>query len=425
MRMLVKFVKWPLKFFASLRLTVVLLAFAILLVFIGTLAQVDEGLYNAQTRYFHKLVILGVDLFGKKIPVILPGGYLIGILLLINLLTAHIYRFQFTIKKIGIQLTHAGVILLLVGQLVTDQLSHESQIRFTEGETKSYSESPRNYELVFTTEDGANSEQVISIPDKLLARGGEVQNANLPFTIRVINYWKNSEPSFRAPMMQNGPPLTTNGVAVNFDFHQVAETKTMDDKNVPTALIEIIGANGSFGDWIVSDWTGDDAMIEELQQSYAEQLGANMTQKIIGDLTQPQFVFANGKQFTFALRPERVYHPFSLTLLKATHTIYLGTDIPRDFRSRVRLQNPQNGENREVEISMNHPLRYAGLTLYQYQMDAGEAAAQAGRAPSSVLQVVRNPGWLTPYVGCAMVAAGLVTQFMFHLVGFISKRKAK
>jgi hypothetical protein len=38
---------------------------------------------------------------------------------------------------------------------------------------------------------------------------------------------------------------------------------------------------------------------------------------------------------------------------------------------------------------------------------------------------VRNPAWLTPYLGCALVAAGLVTQFMFHLVGFISKQKKK
>ena len=91
----------------------------------------------------------------------------------------------------------------------------------------------------------------------------------------------------------------------------------------------------------------------------------------------------------------------------------------------MQLQNPQTGENREVEISMNHPLRYDGLTFYQYQMDAGEAAREAGRAPSSVLQVVHNPGWLTPYVGCAMVALGLVIQFMFHLVGFISKQKKK
>src|ERR1700734_1954324 len=121
---------WLIKFFTSLRLTVVLLAFAIVLVFIGTLAQVDEGLYNAQARYFRQWIVLGLDLFGKRVPLILPGGYLIGTLLLINLLAAHIYRFQFSVKKIGIQITHSGVILLLVGQLVTDMFAHESQLSF-------------------------------------------------------------------------------------------------------------------------------------------------------------------------------------------------------------------------------------------------------------------------------------------------------
>jgi hypothetical protein len=423
--MLAAFPKRLIKIFTSLRLTVILLAFAIVLVFIGTLAQVDEGLYNAQARYFRQWVIFGFDLFGRKIPIIFPGGYLIGTLLLINLLAAHIYRFQLSVKKIGIQITHAGVILLLVGQLVTDMLARESQISFTEGQTKSYAESPRNYELAFMSEENPNEEQVVAIPGKSLARGGDIQNQNLPFTIRVKSYRKNSEASFRAPMMQNAPPLTTNGVAVNFDFQKAAETKTMDDKNVPTAEIEIAGANGSLGDWIVSDWTSDGEMIAALQQNYAQQLGADMAQKIVADLTQPQFVFADGKKYTFALRPQQIYFPFSLTLLKATHTVYEGTDIPKDFRSRVQLQNPQTGENRQVEISMNHPLRYAGLTFYQYQMTAGEAAQQAGVTPSSVLQVVRNPAWLTPYLGCALVAAGLVTQFMFHLVGFISKRKTK
>jgi hypothetical protein len=413
------------KIFTSLRLTVILLAFAIVLVFVGTLAQVDEGLYNAQTRYFRQWLIFGLDLFGHKIPFILPGGYLIGTMLLLNLLAAHIYRFQLSARKIGIQMTHAGVILLLVGQLVTDMMSRETQMRFVEGETKSFSESPQNYELVFTSEDGANSEQVISIPDKLLARGGEIQNGNLPFMIRVNNFWKNSEPQFRAPMVQNAPPLTTNGIAVSFDFRPLAETKTMDDKNVPTALVEIAGANGSLGDWLVSGWTADAGMIEALSQSYAQQLGADMTRQIISDLTRPQSVSVGGKKFTFALRPERNYLPFSLTLLKATHTVYEGTDIPKDFRSRVQLQNPQTGENREVEIYMNAPLRYAGLTFYQYQMTAGEMAESAGEVPSSVLQVVRNPSWLTPYIGCALVAAGLVTQFMFHLVGFITKRRTK
>jgi cytochrome c biogenesis protein ResB len=176
---------------------------------------------------------------------------------------------------------------------------------------------------------------------------------------------------------------------------------------------------------VISDWTSDDQMVEGIRQSYAQQLGPQMAQKIAAQLTQPQVVNVDGKQFAFALRPERNYFPFSLKLLKATHTVYAGTDIPKDFRSRVELHNGATGEDREVEISMNHPLRYSGLTFYQYQMDAGQAARQAGRVPSSVLQVVRNPSWLTPYIGCAMVALGLVIQFLFHLVGFLSKRTMK
>jgi cytochrome c biogenesis protein ResB len=219
--------------------------------------------------------------------------------------------------------------------------------------------------------------------------------------------------------------MAPNGVATSFDFTPSEESKDPDQKNVPTALIEIIGPGGSLGDWVVSGWVGDEEMSDALEQGYSQQLGADMAQKITAQLTHPQSVAVGGKTYTFVLWPERVVFPFSLQLEKATHTVYEGTDIPKDFRSRVRLHNPQTGEDREVEISMNHPLRYAGLTFYQYQMDAGQATQQAGRLPTSVLQVVHNPSWLTPYVGCAMVALGLVIQFMFHLVGFLSKRSKK
>ena len=111
------------EFFTSLKLTVVLLAFAIVIVFIGTLAQADEGLYGAQAHYFKQWIVIGAHLFGHKIPLLLPGGYLIGTLLLVNLVTTHIYRFEFRMKKTGIQMAHAGIIVLLVGQLSTDLLS--------------------------------------------------------------------------------------------------------------------------------------------------------------------------------------------------------------------------------------------------------------------------------------------------------------
>ena len=408
------------KIFTSLRLTVILLSFAIVLVFIGTLAQVDEGLYNAQSHYFRQWLVLGLHVFGKKIPLILPGGYLIGTLLLLNLLAAHIYRFQLSVKKIGIQLAHAGVILLLVGQLVTDMLAHETQINFTEGTTRNYSESPTDYELIFV-----NGNENTAISAKILKPGDTLKIDSLPFAIRVKSFWKNSDANFRAPMMQNAPPIASNGVALNFDFSPQPDVKTMDAKNVPTAVIELIGPGGSLGSWAVSGWTTDPAMVAALQAGYTQQISPDMAQKIADQLVAPQSIEFNDKKFTFSLRPERTRHPFSLTLLKATHTVYPGTDIPKDFRSRVLLNNPKTGENREVEISMNHPLRYAGLTFYQYQMTAGDLVERVGETPSSVLQVVHNPGWLTPYVGCALVAVGLVTQFMFHLIGFISKRKVK
>ena len=406
-------------FFTSLKLTVTLLAFAIVLVFVGTIAQADEGLYVAQSHYFRQWLVVGAHLFGHKVPLILPGGYLIGTLLLVNLVVTHIYRFQLSTKKIGIQLAHAGVILLLVGQLATDLLARELQMHFNEGETRRYSESAGQFELIIISGD-----EVTAIPERILAAGDQLKIDSLPFTISVKSVWKNSDVNFRAPMLQNAPLLTTNGIALNFDFKKVDEVKSMDERNIPTAVVEFSTPVGSLGTWVVSDWVGDDSLVEAVRNTYAP-MGLDMAQKIAAQLVAPQTIEVNGKKFTFTLRPVRVYHPYSLTLLKATHTVYPGTDIPKDFRSRVLIDNPQTGEKREVEISMNHPLRYGGYTYYQYQMTAGEAVVKAGQAQSSVLQVVRNPSWLTPYIGCAMVGVGLIIQFLYHLVGFITKRKTK
>lgn len=418
------------KIFTSLRLTVTLLAFGILLVFVGTVAQADEGLYQAQARYFKHWYVWGITMFGHKIPIGLPGGYLIGTLLLVNLTAAHIKRFQRTWKKFGIHLTHLGVILLLVGQLTTDLLSRETQMRFAEGETKSYSESGLEYELAFLTDLDADREEVVAIPASRLAKPGDFKHEKLPFIVRVKSYWRNSDPSFRAPMQDNAPPLTTNGVAVSFDFREEKETRSMDSKNVPTAILEFIGPQGTLGTWVASGWSGDQVMVASLWRFWSEKqkLGPQLAQSMVARLTAPQTLVVGGKSYTFSLRPTRAYKPFSLTLLKTTHDVYPGTvtssspeGIPKDFRSRVRINNPQTGENREVEIYMNSPLRYAGLTFYQSQMDR-EELERGGRGVSG-LQVVRNPSWLTPYLGCAIVAAGLIVQFMIHLVGFVGRRK--
>lgn len=408
------------RFLTSLRLTVVLLAFSVLLVFVGTIAQADEGLYVAQERYFKHWIVWGISFFGHGLPVPLPGGYLLGTLLFANLLASHIKRLEWTWRKLGIHLIHAGVILLLVGQLTSDLFSHETQMRFVEGQTFHYSESPQNFELAFVTGADAETDEVVAIPAPLLAHGGELRHGSLPFTVRVKNYWPNSDLSFRAPMQQNAPPLAKNGLARSFDFTSVPETRKMEERNVPTAVIELVSPKGSLGTWVATGWSTDETLVVNVRANFIRQAGQEMADQIIGRLVAPQTVQANGRTWSFALRPMRVYNPFSLTLLKTTHKVYPGTDIPKDFRSRVRIENPRTGENREVDIFMNSPLRYGGMTFYQYQMGRDEVNANRG---TSTLQVVRNPSWLAPYAGCIIVGAGLCVQFMIHLVGFVSRKK--
>ena len=116
------------------------------------------------------------------------------------------------------------------------------------------------------------------------------------------------------------------------------------------------------------------------------------------------------------LRPSRYYKPYSVTLQKFTHEKYAGTEIPKNFASKVTLIDPERSVNRDVLIYMNHPLRYRGETFYQAGFDPDDSA--------TILQVVRNPSFIALYVACVIVAAGLLVQFGFHLVGFARKRRA-
>ncbi len=408
------------KFFTSLRLTVTLLGFGVVLVFLGTIAQVHEGLWDAQTRWFRHVLVVREAGDPWWVPPIFPGGYLLGILLLLNLFAAHIKRFKFTWRQAGINLTHSGVILLLVGQLVTDMLSRESVMSFREGETRTFSEASREWELSFIRSIDDKQDEVVAVPAPLLRDGVELGDAKLPFRVRVKSYWPNSEPAFRAPMQKNDPPISDKGIAKDWDFHAIPETKKMDERNNPTSILEVVGAKGeSLGTWVASAWASDPMMIEGVKNAYTRTVGKEVAQSIADKLATPQEIEAGGLKWRVALRPERYYKDFSVTLLKTTHDKYPGTEIPKDFRSRVRLENKSAGESREVEIWMNNPLRYQGLTFYQSTMGKDEMR-DVGR---SGLQVVRNPGWLTPYAGCLIVGLGMCWQFLYHLTGFISKRR--
>ena len=381
------------KSLSSLRLTVVLLAAGLVLIFVGTLAQVHEGLYNAQVRYFKSWLIVGVTLFNTKMPwLVLPGGYTLGALLLVNLTVSHFTRFKWSARKSGIFMTHLGLILLLLGQLGTDLLSTESAMRLEEGETKNYSEDFHANELVFINKSLPNEDEVIAIPEKFIAAKQPITHPQLPFTVKVKEYWPNSYltnfgPFIADALVKEGFVRNTadQGIGPKVMVLPQPVVTAMDNRNIPSAVIEVSAGGAAKGAWLVSSQTGAKQTVEH-----------------------------DGKTWELGLRFQRHYKPYSFTLLNFTHERYPGTDLPKDFRSRVRVVNPSKSEDREVEIFMNNPLRYDGMAFYQASFEPGDKV--------TILQVVKNPGWLTPYFACLMVGLGLAVQFMIHLTGFVQKR---
>lgn len=386
-------------FFTSLRLTVICLSMAMVLVFAGTLAQVNLGLYVAQDKYFQSLLVFwtpkGTDL---SIPV-WPGGYLLGWVLLINLIAAHVKRFTFSKKKIGIFLTHAGLILLLVGQFLTELFQVESTMRLEEGQTKNYTEDSFKNELAIVDVTDPNHDRVIAFPESFLGENKELRHPDLPFTVRIKEYFPNSWPG----SSENGQTVrATDGIGARLPFSEQATTARMDDENKPTALVEIASESGVVGAWTVSNWLSKYPWVGVLEKELGPDLG--------NSVKRPQTFTVGDRTYRIALRPVRYYKPYSIHLHDFRHDRYIGTEVAKNFSSRIQLRNPERGEDREVLIYMNNPLRYAGETYYQGSFERGDT--------TSILHVVRNPAWLTPYFGCTIVGLGLTIQFMMHLVGF-------
>ena len=103
-------VSWTiLRTLGSLKITVTMFAFSILILFVGTLAQDEQTMIDVKKEYFNSWVAMvphhvfaPVTIFGPhgdwafKIP--MPGGATIGLILLVNLIAAKATRFKMNAK---------------------------------------------------------------------------------------------------------------------------------------------------------------------------------------------------------------------------------------------------------------------------------------------------------------------------------------
>ena len=385
------------QFFSSLKLTVVLLSFSLILIFFGTLDQVQYGIWHTQELYFESFMVvwafpehapLGQHLHWIRIP--MPGGYLLGGMLLINLLAAHFTRFKLSWAKCGIFLIHSGLILLLISELMTDILAVESQMPVDEGGTSNYSQGFRENELVFIDRSHPEHDSVHTIPASLLKPGKRIDVPNTPLRIRTVRYHGNAEIG-RATSGSPAESIATRGAAVHMGIivNPKPETYSEDEINTVTAFIEVIKGEDSLGTWLVSN--------------------------VMDERFPPQMVDAGDRSFEIALRFTRHYYPFEIELIDFKHEKYPGTEVPFNFSSEVKVTHQDSTKNQKALIYMNHPLRYEGLTFFQ--------ASFANQDKTSIFQVVRNPGWLLPYLSVLLMRLGMCAQFGMHFFKFLGKQR--
>ena len=385
------------QFFSSLKLTVVLLSFSLILIFFGTLDQVQYGIWHTQELYFESFMVvwafpehapLGQHLHWIRIP--MPGGYLLGGMLLINLLAAHFTRFKLSWAKCGIFLIHSGLILLLISELMTDILAVESQMPVDEGGASNYSQGFRENELVFIDRSHPEHDSVHTIPASLLKPGKRIDVPNTPLSIRTVRYHGNAEIG-RATSGSPAESIATRGAAVHMGIivNPKPETYSEDEINTVTAFIEVIKGEDSLGTWLVSN--------------------------VMDERFPPQMVDAGDRSFEIALRFTRHYYPFEIELIDFKHEKYPGTEVPFNFSSEVKVTHQDSTKNQKALIYMNHPLRYEGLTFFQ--------ASFANQDKTSIFQVVRNPGWLLPYLSVLLMGLGMCAQFGMHFFKFLGKQR--
>lgn len=379
-----------LNFIASLKLTLLTLVAAMVLVLAGTLAQFDSDIHEVQRHYFQSLFVWWPISRQTSLP-IFPGGHLILGILIVNLIAAHIRRFRWAWNKIGIQLIHLGLILLLASCLITDFRAVESFVRLHPGESKNYSEDQRAVELSLAQEPDTGNGQSAIIPEERLKPGTRITLPNIPFDIVIQKFFRNARITPLTPSDQQSAAASTHGVGATVALTEMPPHQSTTLRDLESVVLEVIphqstATPGTLGTWLLCDHPGG-------------------TEHFVD----------GGNAWSMELRPRRYPLSCSLTLLQFIHERFTGTEIARQFASHINLLDPEHHENRDVTITMNHPLRYRGKTFYQSGFETDDSA--------TILQVVENPVFFAPYLACAIIAAGLCLQFIVSFHTFSHRRK--
>jgi hypothetical protein len=357
-------------FLGSYALCAVLLGFLFVLTFLGTIEQVDHGLYEVQKKYFESL-FLTHWVFGV-FPVPLPGVYLVLVVLFVNLTIGGLVKIRKSTATVGVIVIHVGIMIMLAAGFVKLKCSSDGNIALYPGQsTDEYSSF---YEWEVAIWDAAQVQDVkeFIIPDTdfLDLEGSRTRlfdAKDLPFKIELSHFVKNARVMPKGPMWQSVGP-TVDGFAV-----MSAKLENEAEHNIAALYTKIDGKDGIL--WGLERF--------------------------------PISVNAGGRTWAVALRKKHFKVPFTITLDKFSHEFYPNTEIPKVYASEVTVHD--QGGTHGAKIEMNAPLRDHGVIVFQSFF--GPPNAPPGTQLYSGFAVVENPSDQWPLTSCIVIAIGMVIAF--------------
>jgi hypothetical protein len=385
-------------FLASYGLCCILLLFLFLLTLLGTLEQTQMGLYDVQKKYFESLFL--VHWLFDKVPVPLPGTYLVLLLLAVNLGLGGFIRIQKRRRTTGVIITHIGIALLLLAGFVKLKFADDGQMTLYESgradpsltQSDEY-QSYHDWEIAIFDGDTKRDIKEFIIPqedflgdlDPASGRSRTFKSPDLPFDLVISNALRNCQALPKGPRFQAKLPVV--------DGHSLfAEALAKEnEQNVAGAYITIKDESGE-------------------------------RQAILWGHERYPFAFrSGGKTWGISIRHTRYKLPFAIKLDTFTHEVYPRTQIPKVFMSDVT--KIEDGDVTPYKIEMNAPLRHKGFTLFQASY--GPSNAPPGTAMFSTFAVTRNPSDHWPLYSCIVISIGLLFVFGEKLVKYTKSQQKK
>ena len=368
-------IKQLIKFISSPKVFSYTVVWLIVIVFFGTIAQKDVGLYASQVKYFSSYYFL----FAGFLP--LPGGRITIIIMTVNLASSLFKKNLWKMKKLGIIIVHIGGLLLLIGGGITAKFSAEGNMVIGEGERSDHVDDYHDMELAFVNTSLQDSLEYTIFDAPLLGEGKRIKYDKLGIQIDIIDHIKNVRVESRIS------PADSIYKGFLNDFVIIPKQPDKENTQNRPGLIFKIEGTGKETDGIY---------------------GAFLGQRV------PDTFEIGGELFFTEFRRKRTYLPFAIELLDFKKVMHPGTNVAKSFSSEVNLI--ENKIPRRVLIQMNEPLRHRGYTFYQASFVDGLDKE------TTVLATVKNYGRMFPYISSIIMSIGLLIHLLINLPKMLKKR---